>query len=148
MTVKVVNFSALRKTLNEKDKDFFVKKPGIAYVIAVTREKCSGCEKQKQLFEKLSDKMKIMHGNSVEFFRVHANYNSESKEETIECLEAFQTVAFPTYVIYIKDHQGKNRETYRSIEPPMREIERNVKMSVELADGFEPKKQQSSSKKG
>jgi hypothetical protein len=33
--------------------DFFVEKFGVAYVIAVTREKCSGCERQKALFEEI-----------------------------------------------------------------------------------------------
>jgi len=141
MTVKVVNFSALPRTFNEKNKVSLVKKLGTAYVIAVTREKCSGCENQKPLFEKLSDKMQSDHGNRVEFLRIHSDFSAESKEEAMRCLEAFQTVAFPTYVIIIKDDQGKDRETYRSIEPPMSEIERNIKMSVELARWFDPKKQ-------
>jgi len=141
MTVKVVNFSALPKTFNAADKGYIVNKSGTAYIIAVTREKCSGCEKQKPLFEKLSDKMRSKHGNKVEFLRIHSDYSSESKEEATRCLETFQTVAFPTYVIYIKDHHGKDRETYRSIEPPMSEIERNIGMSVELVGWFDPKKQ-------
>lgn len=141
MTVKVLNFSALPKAFNAEDKGFIVKKPGTAYVVAVTREKCSGCEKQKPLFEKLSDKMQSKHGDKVEFLRVHSDFSSQSKEEAARCLEAFQTVAFPTYMIYVKDHQGKGRETYRSIEPPMSEIERNIGMSVELAGWFDAKKQ-------
>lgn len=141
MTVKVINFSTLPKNFTAEDKSFLVRKPCTAYVIAVTREKCSGCEKQEPLFEKLSNMMQSKHGNKVEFVRVHSNFNAESKEDATRCLEAFQTVAFPTYVIYIKDHQGKTRETYRSIEPPMSEIERNIGMSVELAGWFDPKKQ-------
>ena len=141
MTVKVVNFSALPKTFNAKDNDSIVEKTGTAYVVAVTREKCSGCEIQKPLFEALSDKMQSKHGDKVEFLRVHSDFSAERKEEAMRCLETFQTVAFPTYIVYVKDLQGRNRETYRSIEPPMSEIERNVKMSVELADWFVPKKQ-------
>jgi len=140
MAVKVLKFSDLQKTLNEKNiefTDFFVRKFGIAYIIAVTREKCSGCEKQKPLFEKLSDKMKSKHGKRVEFFRVHAQFSQESKEETMQCLKAFRTVAFPTYVICVRNHQGKNWETYRAIESPMSEIERNIKTSIELAVWFE-----------
>jgi len=144
MAVKFLNFSELKKTLGKKNiefVDYFVKRFGIAYVVAVTREKCSGCEKQKALFEKLSDKMKSKHGSRVEFFRVHAYYSQEKKEETMQCLDTFHTVAFPTYIICVRNHQEKNRETYRAIEPPMSEIERNIKTSVELAVWFESNKE-------
>jgi len=144
MSVKFLEFSKLKKTLNEKNidfLDFFVKKFGIAYVVAVTREKCSGCERQKGLFEKMSDKMKNKHGAQVEFFRVHAYYSPASKEETLLCLDTFRTVAFPTYVVCLRDHRGNSRETYRAIEPSMSEIERNIKSSVELAKWFEQKKE-------
>ena len=78
MAVKFLSFSELKKALGEKKiefVDFFVEKSGIAYVV-VTREKCSGCEKQITSFEKLSDKMKSKHGSRVEFVRVHVYFRS------------------------------------------------------------------------
>jgi len=140
MVVKLFPFSELQKTLDKKHispVDFFAKKFGTAYVVAVTRENCRGCEKQKPFFEKLSDKMKSKHGSRVEFFRVHTRFSPESKEETMQCLDTFQTVAFPTYIICVRNHLGKSRETYRAIEPPMSEIERNIKTGVDLAVWFE-----------
>ena len=144
MSVKFLEFLKFKKTLDEKKidfLDFFVKKFGVAYVIAVTREKCSGCERQKGLFEKISDKMKRKHGVHVEFLGVHAYYSPASIEETLLCLDTFRTVAFPTYVICLRDHRGNNRETYRAIEPSMGEIEKNIESSVELAKWFEQKKE-------
>lgn len=144
MAVKLFDFSQLKKTLDEKNiefADFLVKKFGVAYVVAVTREKCSGCEKQKPLFEKLSEKMKSKHGNRVEFVRIHARFNPGKKEEAMQCLDAFSTVAFPTYIICVRNHLGKNREIYRALEPPMSEIERNIKTAVELAVWFEEKRE-------
>jgi len=144
MAAKFLYFSELKKALDEKKiefVDFFVEKFGIAYVVAVTREKCSGCERQNKLFEKLSNKMKSKHGSRVEFFRVHAQFSQGNIEETMQCLDTFHTVAFPTYIISVRNHQGKNRETYRAIEPPMSEIERNIKTSVELAVWFESKRE-------
>lgn len=140
MTVKLLDFSGLKKALGRNNiefTDYFVKEFGVAYVIAVSREKCSGCEQQKPLFEKLSDKMKSKHGSRVEFARVHARYSKENREETMQCADTFRTVAFPTYLICIRNHQGKNMEVYRAIEPPMKEIERNIKTAVELAVWFE-----------
>jgi len=140
MAVKLLDFSEFKKALDEKNiesMDFFAEKFGIAYVLAVTREKCPGCEQQKPLFEKLANKMKSKHGSRVKFFRVHAHFSQENIEEAMQCLDTFKTVAFPTYIIYVRDHQGKNRETYRAIEPPMSEIERNIRISVDLAVWFE-----------
>ena len=144
MPVKVLAFSKLKQALSERNMeftDFLVKKFGVAYVVAVTREKCSGCEQQKPLFEKLSDKMKNKHNNRVDFVRVHARFNPDNKEETMQCLDMVQTVAFPTYLVYVRNQQGKSRETYRAVEPPMNEIERNVKTAVELANWFESKRE-------
>jgi len=144
MAVKFLNFSELKKALDGKNidfVDFFTEKFGIAYVVAVTREKCSGCERQNKLFEKLSDKMKSKHGSRVEFFKIHTQFSQGNIEETMQCLDTFQTVAFPIYIICVRNHQGKNRETYRAIEPPMSEIERNIKTSVELASWFESKRE-------
>jgi hypothetical protein len=73
---------------------------------------------------KKSDKMKRKHGAHVEFLGVHAYYSPASKEETSLCLDTFRTVAFPTYVICLRDHRGNNRETYRAIEQSMGEIEK------------------------
>ena len=145
MPVKLLAFSELKETLDKKNMefaDFFVKKFGVAYVVAITREKCSGCEQQKPLFEKLSNKMKTKHGSRVEFVRVHARYNPENKEETMQCLDTFRTLAFPTYLICVRNHQGKNQETYRALEPPMSEIERNIKTAVELTAWFESNREQ------
>jgi len=150
MSVKFLEFSKLKKTLDEKNigyLDFFVKKFGKAYVVLVTREKCSGCERQKGLFEKTSDKMKSKHGARVEFFQVHAYYTPASKEETLLCLDTFRTVAFPTYVICLRDHRGNNRETYRAVGASMSEIEKNIESSVELAKWFEQKKNEYCQKK-
>jgi len=143
MAVKVLNFSELKKALDERSVDpldILVKKAGIAYVVAVTREKCHGCEKQKPLFEKLSNKMKKKYAKQIEFFRVHSSWSQEQKEEAKQCADAFHTVAFPTYIIGVKDDEGNNRETYRSIGPSMSEIERNIKTGVEVATWFKSQK--------
>ena len=144
MSVKFLEFSKFKKMLNERNidfLDFFVKKFGTTYVVAIMREKCSGCERQKGLFEEISDKMKRQHGAHVEFFQVHAYYTPASKEETLLCLDTFRTVAFPTYIICLRDHRGNNRETYRAIEPSASEIEENLERSIELAKWFEQKKE-------
>jgi len=142
MPIKVFNFSEFKKKLDASGEplDILAKKRGIAYVVTVTREKCPGCEKQKPLFEKLSNRMKEKHGDQVEFLRVHARFSQEQKEEAKQCADAFHTVGFPTYIIGIKDSEGNNLETYRALESPMKEIERNIRLGVEVAKWFKSKK--------
>jgi len=139
MPVKVLSFSELKKILDKtsgEPLDILMKKTGTAYVVAVTREKCPGCEKQKPFFEKSSSRMKKKYADQVEFIRVHSSYSQEQTEEAKQCLASFRTVAFPTYIIGVKDDEGNNRETYRSIEPPMSEIERNIQTAIETATWF------------
>jgi len=144
MPVKILAFKELKKALDEGNMDpldILMKKKGVAYVVAITREKCPGCQKQKPLFDKLSEKMKQKYARQIEFLRVHSRYSEKQKEEAKQCTDAFHMVAFPTYIIGVKNDKGKNRETYRAIMPPMSEIERNTKTSVELAAWFKsPKK--------
>lgn len=143
MPVKVLKFLEFKKALDASGSEplgIIVKKVGIAYVVSVTRDKCPGCEKQKPLFLKLSNKMKKKYAGKVEFFRVHSRYSQKRTDEAKRCLNAFHTVAFPTYNIGIKDSEGKNRETYRSLAPPMSEIERNIKTAVEIAAWFKSKR--------
>jgi hypothetical protein len=142
MAIKVLNFSEIQKTLDASGReplDILAEKTGTTYVVAVTREKCSGCEKQKPLFERLSDRMKKKY-DCLEFFRVNSSFNPQRNEETKQCADAFHTVAFPTYIIGVRDNEGNCRETYRSIEPPMSEIERNIKTGVEIATWFKQEK--------
>ena len=139
MPVKTVSFSKLKKKMDArggKALDILVRKAGTVYVLAVTRDKCPSCEKQKPLFEKLSGKMKDKYAAQVEFLRVRSSYNPE---EPKQCLDAFQTIGFPTYIIAVKNGSN-NCETYRSLEPPMSEIERNTKSGVRLVSWLKSRK--------
>ena len=135
MPVKVLNFSELKKKLasHSEPLDILVEEPGRVYVVAVSREKCPSCEEQEPLFEKLSEKMGKKYADDVKFFRVHSWFSKKQPEEAKQCLEAFRVVGFPTYIIAIVGREGKKRETYRALEPPMSEIERNIELSVEVA---------------
>jgi len=134
--VKVLDFEKLRKELDASNKplDILVKQPEVVYVIMVTRDRCSSCQEQKPLFEKLSGKIQKKHAGRIEFCRVHSSYNSKSKEQARQCLNAFHTAGFPTYIIAVKDSEGNILETYRSLDAPISEIERNIDVAFSLLD--------------
>ena len=134
--VKVLDFEKLRKALDAGNKplDILVKEPEIVYVIMVTRDRCSSCQEQKPLFEKLADKIRKKHAGQIQFFRVHSSYSLKRKEEARQCLNAFHTAGFPTYIMAIKDSEGNILETYRSLDAPISEIERNMNVSFSVLD--------------
>lgn len=131
--VRVLNFVKFKKTLDASSKgplDMLVKKRGVVYVVIVTRDRCPSCKEQKPLFEKMSIRMKKKYADHIEFFRVHSAYNKERTEEARQCLNVFRTVGFPTYIIAVGDNEGNTLETYRSLDAPTKEIERNIKMGT------------------
>jgi hypothetical protein len=134
--VRVLDFEKLRKALDAGNKplDILVKEPEVVYVVMVTRDSCSSCQEQKPLFEKLSGRIQKKHVDQIEFCRVHSSYNSKSKEEARQCLNAFCTAGFPTYIIAVKDSEGNILETYRSLDAPISEIERNIDVTFSVLD--------------
>jgi thiol-disulfide isomerase/thioredoxin len=131
--VRVLDFTEFKKTLDasgNRPLDILVKKCGAVYVAVVTRDRCPSCEEQKPLFEKLSNKMKKKYADQTEFLRVHSSCNRERTEEAKHCLDAFHTAGFPTYIITVRDNEGNTLETYRSLDAPISETERNIKIGI------------------
>lgn len=134
--VSVFDFAKLRRALDAGSKplDFLVKEPRVVYVVMVTRDRCSSCQEQKPLFEKLANKIQEKHDGRIMFWRVHSHYSSKSNEEARQCLNAFHTAAFPTYIIAIRDNEGNILETYRGLDSPISEIERNIEVAFSVSD--------------
>jgi thiol-disulfide isomerase/thioredoxin len=107
-----------------------VEKSGVVYIIMVTRDGCPSCQEQKPPFERLSNRIKKKHTDQTEFLRVHVSYSQERKDEAKQSLDAFQAFGFPTYIVAIRDSEGNARETYRSLDASISEIERNIEMGL------------------
>src|SRR3989454_11364067 len=132
---EVVEFTQLRgrttaEALRELVKDF-----GIVYVTALTRQGCSGCETKKPLFKTLAEKMKRENPAKVRFRSFHVNYDNGDKQESWNSERIFGHAAYPTYTIHVKSHVGP-LEIYRSVYPPMEELEKQIKESFELAEFY------------
>src|SRR5437870_4059782 len=132
---EVVEFTQLRgrttaEALRELIKDF-----GIVYVTALTRQGCSGCETQKPLFKTLAEKMSQENSEKIRFRSYHVNYQDGDKRESWNSKRIFGHAAYPTYTIHVKSHVGP-LEIYRSVYPPMEELEKQIKESFELAEFY------------
>lgn len=101
------------------------------YVYALTRDRCTGCEIQKPLFEKLANQIHEKYDDRVEFGSIHVSEDDQFREK-LQDFRVLRFAAYPTYLIVLKTEVGIV-ETYRGIEPPMEEIARNIDLALELA---------------
>ncbi len=102
------------------------------YVYALTRDRCSGCEIQKPLFEKLASQIHEKYGDQVEFGSIHVSQDEQFTEKLKDFRRVLRFAAYPTYLILLRTEVGIV-EIYRGIEPPMEEIARNIDIGLELA---------------
>lgn len=111
----------------------FAVNQGTVYVFALARDLCTGCEIQKPLYEKLADAMSQKHGDRVKFYSIHVSDQELFREKFKGFRLMLKFAAYSTYLILLKTELG-TVETYREIEPPMEEVERNIAIAVDLAN--------------
>ena len=132
---EIVDFSQLKSRTTADALAQLVGEFGVVYVTALTRQGCSGCETQKPLFKTLAEKMTGENTARVRFRSFHVNYQDGDKRESWNSKRIFGHAAYPTYMIHVKSHVGP-LEIYRSVYPPMEELEKQIKESFELADFY------------
>ena len=142
-TPEIVEFSQLRSRTTKEALTELVAEFGIVYVTALTRQSCSGCETQKPLYQMLAERITQENPGKVRFRRLHVNYEGGDKRESWSSKRVFGHAAYPTYTIHIKSHVGP-LEIYRSVYPPMEELEKQIKDSFELAEFYKTEAQTAS----
>jgi thiol-disulfide isomerase/thioredoxin len=120
------------KSSTEEPMAIVVREEGVVYVYALTRDRCSGCEIQKPLFEKLADQTREKYDGRVQFGIIHVSQDQQFKEKLKDFRQVLKFDAYPTYLVLLKSDVGVV-EIYRGIEPPMEEISRNIDVALELA---------------
>jgi hypothetical protein len=134
-TPEIVEFDQLKSRTTEEALRELVNEFGIVYVTALTRQGCSGCETQKPLYQTLAGKLTRENPMKMLFRSFHVNYQDGDKRESWNSKGIFGHAAYPTYMIHVKSHVGP-LEIYRSVYPPMEELEKQIKESFELADFY------------
>ncbi len=136
MTIDTVEFTEFEKKLRKTSKtplDLLAPALGKAYAIAITRDGCPNCEKQKPKLDRLATKLVQKHGAKVVFSRVHIKYAPESKEESLRAKDVFYHYFYPTNLILIRSRDKGVFELYRNAGPTMTELEKNIEAAVETA---------------
>jgi len=138
MTINTIEFSELEKT-SESPLDFLAPRVGKVFVVAVSRDGCPACNRQKPRLEKLAITVGKKFRSRVVFTRVHINYSQESQEESLRSKDLLRHYFYPTNLILIRSRDRGAVEYYRNVAPEMRELEKNIEKAVNVAKFFEKK---------
>jgi thiol-disulfide isomerase/thioredoxin len=136
MPVNEIEFTKLEKELSETGKpalDYLAPDIGKAYVVAITRERCPACKKQKPKLDKLAATLKQKHREKIVFIRIHVKRPPDSEKESLRSKNMFGHYFYPTNLILLRTKDRGAIEYYRNASPDMRELGKNIEAAVEIA---------------
>jgi len=140
MTVDVIEFSKLERELAKTRRtplDYLAPKVGKVYVVAITRDGCPACERQKPKLDRLAEAMAEKHGKRVVFTRTHIKYNPNLTEESLRSKRIFRHYFYPTNLILIRTRDQGAVEYYRNAAPSMSELRKNIETALAVAEFLE-----------
>lgn len=136
MPINTIEFTMIEKEISKTSGshlDYLAPEIGEVYVIAITRDGCSACEKQKPELAKLAKVSTEKHGGKVVFSRIHVKQPSGSQEESLRSKDLFGHYFYPTNLILLRTVDRGAIEFYRNISPEMDELRKNIGIAVEIA---------------
>ncbi len=136
MPTSVIEFTELEKA-GKSPLDFLAPKIGKVYVVAITRDGCPACMKQKPKLDRLAASLESKHGDRLVFAGIHVNYSPDSQKESLRSKDVLRHYFYPTNLILVKSKDRGTIEYYRSTSPDMRELRKNIEKAVEVAKFFE-----------
>ena len=140
MPIKVMRFTELEREILKTGKSVFdhlATDFGKVYVLAITRDGCPACEKQKARLSELAITLAKKYGNKVIFIRVHIGYLEGSEEESLRSKDVFRHYFYPTNLILFRTRVRGAIEYYRNVSPDMDELKKNIETAVEIATMIE-----------
>ena len=136
MQIDDIEFTELEKDLSKSGKsllDYLAPDIGKAYVVAITRERCPACHKQKPKLDKLAATLKQKHKEKIVFVRIHVKRPPDSEEESLRSKNMFKHYFYPTNLIVLRTKDRGAIEYYRNVSPHMSDLEKNIEIAVETA---------------
>jgi len=140
MSIRKIEFTDLEKKISKTGKshlDLLASEIGKVYVIAVTRDGCPACERQKPKMDELAKSTAEKHGKRVVFIRVHVRHPNEKDKESLRSKDVFGHYFYPTNLILLRTKDRGAVEYYRNVSPRMSELRRSIEAAVEIAQMFE-----------
>lgn len=140
MSIRKIEFTDLERKISKTGKshlDLLASEIGKVYVIAVTRDGCPACERQKPKMDELAKSTVEKHGKRVVFIRVHVRHPTEKDKESLRSKDVLGHYFYPTNLILLRTKDRGAVEHYRNVSPRMSELRRSIEAAVEIAQMFE-----------
>ena len=140
MPVNIIEFAELEKKLVKTRKsplEVLAPEFGKAYVIAITRDGCPACKRQKPRLDKLAASEAEKHGDKVLFTRVRVKYNPDSLQESLRSKDLLGHYFYPTNLILLRTRDRGAIEYYRNVSPTMSELKKNIENAIKIAGAME-----------
>ena len=137
MKTETIEFEDLERKTSAKGKSFrdiLATEMDKAYVIVISRDGCPACETQKPRFDKLAEGFTAERDDKTVFIRIHVKYSKNFKEEALRSRDVLGHYFFPTNLILVRTRDQGAIELFRSVEPRMSELKRNINLATEIAD--------------
>jgi thiol-disulfide isomerase/thioredoxin len=137
MKPKTLEFKDLERKITatgKSFKDILATELDKAYVIAITRDGCPACERQKPKLDKLAENFPAEKNDKTAFIRIHVKYSEGSREESLRSKDVLGHYFFPTNIILVRTRDRGAIELFRSVSPRISELKRNIIMATEIAD--------------
>lgn len=140
MSVHSFEFTELEKEISKTGKsymDLLALEVGRVYVVAISRDRCPACERQKPKMDELAKSTAEKRGKKVVFIRIHVKHPTEKDKETLRCKDLFGHYFYPTDLILLRTKDRGAIEYYRNVSPRMSEFKRSIETALEIAEMLE-----------
>ncbi len=140
MAIRNTEFAVLDREISKAGKshlDLLAPEMGKVYVVAISRDKCPACERQKPRLDELAKKITEKHGKKVVFTRIRVKHPTEGDKESLRSKEVLGHYFYPTNLILIRTKDKGVIELYKNVSPRMSELRRSVEIAVEMAESLE-----------
>lgn len=133
-----IEFSKFEKELvmcerPQSPLDLLAHEIGKVYVVTITREACSACERQKPKLNALKATVEKKHKGKVVFTRIQVAYSPDKNEESLRSKNILGHYFYPTNLILLRTRDRGAFELYRNVQAEMAELERNITAALEVA---------------
>ena len=137
MNSNILAFTTLENTLAESGKsfrDYLAPEFGKVYVVTITRDNCSACERHKPKLRRLVKKVSAEQGDKVVFIQVYVKQLSGNQEESMRSKDMFGHYFYPTDLLLLRTADRGVVEMYRNVSPTMKELEANISATLQVAE--------------
>jgi hypothetical protein len=136
MPIASIEFAELEKKIKISRKPalhYLAPKLGVVYVVAVTRDNCPACKRQKLGLNKLASDVSKRCGQKAVFVRLRVRQPPGNTAESLRAKDLFGHYFYPTVLILMRTKDKGAIEFYRSVSPGMSELKRKIETAVETA---------------